>query len=215
MNQITNPKILDLRGPLETLVLPPPFQALKEERNLRMILACGDGYGSNNRESHLTNLEAYQGKFDIFCCFYGYHEKGFQDNVAYLERHPELNIVICLFDVNNDVEMWKLVDLFQKSIEVMNTDDIRTFVPAGIAYRLLVKNGICKNISNVLADDLEYKMPFFMKKGERVYEKQGDDLYRGGGKRTKRTRKRRRQREKTTRKRRSRRNRNRNTKKVT
>ena len=168
-------RFIDLRLPLQNLFLPLDFQSKREKRELRMILACGDGHTGS-----ITNIEAYQKDYDVFCCLYGYNESGFQKNMDYLKNRPDLNIVVSLFDVKNEIEMWKLVDLFAGCIQVIDTDDLRTFLPAGISYRLLTEKGVCQNLTSGKAEDLGYDIPFFIKTQERTFEKQGIDLYQNG-----------------------------------
>ena len=74
-----------------------------------------------------------------------------------------MKIILCLCNLNNDFHCWKLEDLFKNKINVINSHDPRWYIPARVAYEILVEGGYClrviyKNLiykENITEDDLK------------------------------------------------------------
>jgi hypothetical protein len=182
-------------------VLPDRFVSKinVSKEGLNMILASGDGWGDDTRKR--TNIEKYKDDYDIFCCLADYNKDGLNANIQYLAANPQLNIVLCLFNIFNEIDCDKLLDLFSNKIKLINTDDTRVYLQGGISYRLLVEGGICENVTRLPGNGTEgrwddashitsylnlnkgyhgYDEPFFEKIGDRKYKKLGTNLLRGG-----------------------------------
>ena len=188
-------RILDFRE--ENLRLPLNFERLKEFRNLKMILSAGDGYNPRNSTRSITDIEYFtkvknsstnyksidNNQYDILCCLYEYNIDSAIKNIIYLKNHPELNIVLCLFDFNKELELWKLVDLFKNSISVISSDDPQNYLPVGISYRILAENGLCKNVFFISNSSNGYYIEkYFNLVNEKTFKKKGKNLFRGGKK---------------------------------
>jgi hypothetical protein len=185
-------RIIDFRN--ETQTIPQEF--IEKIIIRKMIFACGDGYqqprfGIPNEIQEILDLEAYTNakqyvnfadlkeddydrkyfrNYNIFCCSYNYNEKGLHKNIDYLRNHPELNILLCLFDITNESELTKFSKLFQNSIRFIDTDDIRYYIPSNIAYNILIECGVCYSCSSY-ANKQYYNNVKFTIISERKYAK--------------------------------------------
>jgi len=185
-------RIIDFRNKTQTI----PEEFIENVLIRKMIFACGDGYqqprfGIPNEIQEILDLDAYTNakqyvnfdqleeddydrkyfrNYNIFCCSYNYNEKGLHKNIEYLKNHPELNILLCLFDITNDSEIEKFSKLFQNSIRMIDTDDIRYYIPSNIAYNILVKKGLCYSCSSY-ANKQDYNTVNFNIISERKYIK--------------------------------------------
>ena len=142
-------KILDFRLPIEQIIIPEKFNFID---NRRMILYAGDGYRPRNKSRrYVTDIEYFTSRspntagrsrnnFNIFCCLYDYSTVNFRRNIQYLSQHPELNIIICLIDCYNPYQLDKFSLIFNNSINLICSDDIRSGIPSNIAYDILVDN---------------------------------------------------------------------------
>jgi hypothetical protein len=185
-------RIIDFRN--ETLTIPEEFTDKIIVR--KMIFACGDGYfqprfGIPNDIQQILDLDAYTNakqyvnfydlnyesydrkyfrNYNIFCCSYNYNEIGLQKNIEYLINHPELNILLCLFDITNDKELSKFSELFKTSIRMIDTDDVRIYISSVIAYNILIEGGICYSCSTY-ANKQDYNNVKFSILSDRKYAK--------------------------------------------
>jgi hypothetical protein len=185
-------RIIDFRN--ETQTIPEEFTEKIIIR--KMIFACGDGYqqprfGIANEIKEILDLDAYTNakqyvnfdelkeddydrkyfrNYNIFCCSYNYNEKGLHKNIDYLRNHPELNILLCLFDITNESEVEKFSKLFQNSIRFIDTDDIRYYISSNIAYNILIEGGVCYSCSSY-ANKQDYNNVNFTIISERKYIK--------------------------------------------
>jgi len=185
-------RIIDFRN--ETQTIPEDF--IENVIIRKMILACGDGYqqprfGIPNDIQQILDLDAYTNakqyvnfddlkhddydrkyfrNYNIFCCSYDYSEKGLHKNIDFLRNHPELNILLCLLDITNDKELSKFSELFQNSIRMIDTDDIRIYIPSNIAYNILIEGGVCYSCS-AYANKQDYNNVNFTIISDRKYAK--------------------------------------------
>jgi hypothetical protein len=185
-------RIIDFRN--ETQIIPQEFVDKIIVR--KMIFACGDGYlqprfGIPNDIEEILDLDAYNNpnqyvnfsdlkeedydrkyfrNYNIFCCSYNYNEKGLQKNIDYLKNNPELNILLCLFDITNEPELSKFSELFENSIRMIDTDDIRIYIPSNIAYNILIEGGVCYSCSSY-ANKQDYNNVKFTIISDRKYAK--------------------------------------------
>jgi hypothetical protein len=155
-------RILDFRK--EPVKLPDNFQFIFM-RN--MMLACGDG---TKGERDVSDIEFYTSQkvvinINVFCCSYDYNPAGLKINTDYLTANPELNIVLCLFNLENSHEVKKLNTLFFDSIDNLGTDDARFYIPAHITYKIMKIDGNIHSVDTRVNKkeksqiDLEYKNP--------------------------------------------------------
>ena len=192
MSAYSDDRILDFRN--ETQTIPQDF--IDNIIIRKVLLACGDGYlqprfGIPNDVKQILDLEAYTNaknyvdlstlkdddydkkyfrNYNIFCCSYNYNEKGLLKNIEYLKSHPELNILLCLFDIYNETELARFSELFQDSIRMIDTDDIRIYIPSNIALNILTENGVCYSCA-LYANKQEYKTVNFIMLSDRKYAK--------------------------------------------
>jgi hypothetical protein len=185
-------RIIDFRN--ETQTIPQEF--IDNVIIRKMIFACGDGYlqprfGIPNDIQQILDLDAYTNpkqyvnfaelkendydrkyfrNYNIFCCSYDYNEKGLHKNIEYLISHPELNILLCLLDITNESELAKFSELFQNSIRMIDTDDIRIYIPSNIAYNILIEGGVCYSCSSY-ANKQDYNTVKFTIISDRKYAK--------------------------------------------
>jgi len=185
-------RIIDFRD--ETQTIPQEF--IDNIIIRKMIFACGDGYlqprfGIPNDIQQILDLDAYTNanqyvnfahlkehdydrkyfrNYNIFCCSYNYNEKGLHKNIEYLRNHPELNILLCLLDITNETELAKFSELFQNSIRMIDTDDIRIYIPSNIAYNILIEGGVCYSCS-AYANKQDYNNVNFTIISDRKYAK--------------------------------------------
>ena len=139
---------------VDDIYLPKKF---KYEEPKWIIYAAGDGRGGyfEGRSSDITNIEVFSKKgYNIFCCIG--KEK---ENIEYLTKHPKLNVVICILEGEDKTkdDYAKLKKLFNDSIDLIDTDDTRFYIPSDIAYDLLVSNGICLNVVKNIREDSKHK----------------------------------------------------------
>lgn len=139
-------------------------------------------FSSNKRP---TNIEAMtKGKcdninYDIFCCHptYWHNQYGnipkdlnaLKENIMYMKKHKELNIVLCLMDIYNTMHINKFIELFKGKIGVINTDYQSVFFNAITAYTLLNNmygDRICK-ISGPIK--LSYNSYFYWDNNNKYY----------------------------------------------
>ena len=138
----------------------PNFFASNQKNN--MMLAAGDGFYTNLSNTLIDEFDRsiqrpndmpsdvefmYKlGNYNIFCCHPLYNKNGLIENINFIIQNPRIPIILCLCDLNNDLDCWKLVDLFENKINLINTHDSRYYIPANITYRILVPDGRCLNI---------------------------------------------------------------------
>jgi hypothetical protein len=185
-------RIIDFRN--ERQIIPQEF--IDKIIVRKMIFACGDGYlqprfGIPNDIEQILDLDAYTNpsqyvnfsdlkeedydrkyfrNYNIFCCSYNYNEKGLQKNIDYLKNNPELNILLCLFDITNGTELSKFSELFENSTRIIDTDDIRIYIPSNIAYNILIEGGVCYSCSSY-ANKQDYNNVKFTIISDRKYAK--------------------------------------------
>jgi hypothetical protein len=185
-------RIIDFRNETQTI----PVDFIENVLIRKMIFACGDGYqqprfGISNDIQQILDLDAYTNakqyvnfadlkeddydrkyfrNYNIFCCSYNYNEKGLHKNIDYLRNHPELNILLCLFDITNESELTKFSELFKNSVRMIDTDDIRLYIPSNIAYNILIEGGVCYSCSSY-ANKQDYNNVKFTIISERKYAK--------------------------------------------
>jgi len=112
-----------------------------------MIYAAGDAFGGPNKNNtSKTNIEAYTKLgYNIFCyCCPPLDETN--ENILYLNAHPELNIVVCLLTGNNDIDYPLLQTLFNNSLDIINTDDSRFYPDSKTAFEMLKPGGRCLDV---------------------------------------------------------------------
>jgi hypothetical protein len=132
--------VLDFSDIDKNLQIPQKFKYVQTKK---MMLTAGDG---NNQFEGLTglNIETMtQLGYNIFCCLPPDHINSagkLKENLQYLSNHPELNIIICLIDLQNDLQLWKLTELFDEDVDLINSHDMRWYLPQNICYRLLKNN---------------------------------------------------------------------------
>ena len=85
-------------------------------------------------------------------------------------NHPELNILLCFFDITNDKELSKFSELFKTSIRMIDTDDVRIYISSVIAYNILIEGGICYSCSTY-ANKQDYNNVKFSILSDRKYAK--------------------------------------------
>jgi len=122
-------------------VLPSKFIDVPRKR---MIYAAGDAWGGfdkQNANRGLTNIEAFTKLgFNIFCCKDSPSES--DDNLVYLNKHPDLNIVVCILTGINKVDFPILRTLFKNSLEEINTDDTRFYPDSESVFEMLKHGGV-------------------------------------------------------------------------
>jgi hypothetical protein len=190
--QIENePRVLNFFNENIELVLPNFFINNQEHYQNKMMLAAGDGFYINRSNSFIdefsrsiqrpenmpTDIEfMYKiGKYNIFCCHPLYNQSSLEKNINFIKENPTIPIILCLCDLNNDLDCWKLVDLFTNKINLINTHDSRFYIPANIAYRILIPGGKCIGIretKNIYVENMTpEKIRFNEKlKSEKIYE---------------------------------------------
>jgi hypothetical protein len=134
----------------EAIRLPDKFKYIQTKN---MMLTAGDG-DSHFEGLHGLNVETMTTLgYNIFCCLPPEHINSggkLKENIEYLSKHPELNVIICLIDLQNDLQLWKLAELFDEDIDLINSHDMRWYLPQNICYRLLKRdeNSHCIIIKN-------------------------------------------------------------------
>jgi len=142
-----DPRIIDFRK--DELILPDNFFSISDRK---ILLAAGDGYhdraGCDLYQYAIYHKRKYghEHTFNIFCCKYDYNPEGLSQNISYLMDNPKLNIILCLFDIGNASHLEKLLNLFENSINIISTDDLRVHIPMINAYKLLINDGLLLNI---------------------------------------------------------------------
>lgn len=191
-NRFKDKRIIDFRT--ETQTIPQEF--IDNVIIRKMIFACGDGYlqprfGIPNDTQQILDLDAYTNpskyvnysdlkeddydrkyfrNYNIFCCSYNYNEIGLHKNIEYLKNNPELNILLCLFDITYEIEIAKFSELFQNSIRMIDTDDIRIYIPSNVSYNILIEGGICYSCASY-ANKQDYNNVKFTPISDRKYTK--------------------------------------------
>lgn len=121
----------------ETVKIPDKFKYVQLKN---MMLTAGDG-NSHFEGLRGLNIETMtQVGYNIFCCLPPEHKNSagkLKENLDYLSNHPELNVIICLIDLQNDLQLWKLAEIFDEQIDTINSHDMRWYLPQNICYRLL------------------------------------------------------------------------------
>jgi hypothetical protein len=162
--------VLDFSDIDKTLQIPQKFKYVQTKK---MMLTAGDG---NNQFEGLTglNIETMtQLGYNIFCCLPPDHINSggkIKENLEYLSNHPELNIIICLIDLQNDLQLWKLTELFDEDVDLINSHDMRWYLPQNICYRLLKNNENSHCI--IIKHHVEYISQWFdcdTKKNRKLY----------------------------------------------
>ena len=185
-----NSKILDFSD--EYVNLPMAFH---NEDPKWMIYAAGGGMGTYyERNTNNTNIEDFYKKgYNIFCS----HHEDFHlstnensndkllrnPNIKYLMEHPKMNIVLCILTGDSKKDYTILKKLFKSSIQLIDTDDLRFYPPADVAYDILDENGLCINVPRKIIgeDDTWNKNIKFKKVDTSIYIKKSIN----GGKRRK------------------------------
>lgn len=117
------------------------------EEPKRMIYAAGDAFGGPNKHNtSKTNIQAYtELGYNIFCyCCPPLDETN--QNILYLNAHPELNILVCLLTGDNAIDFPILQSIFNNSLDEINTDDPRFYPNSKTAFEMLKPGGICINV---------------------------------------------------------------------
>lgn len=145
---MSDKRILDFRE--SNTSLPADFLQISMRK---MILASGDGLRQrhiNGKDETITDIEYYTKhtipKYNIFCLKYDYNSPNYDKNIKYLTSNSDLNIVICLIDFDNKLELNKLCSIFKNSITYINTDDIRFYIPGKYVHKLLLDEGIADGV---------------------------------------------------------------------
>jgi hypothetical protein len=145
---MTDNRILDFRE--SNVLLPEKFLEISMRK---IILASGDGFRQrniNNELKTITDIEYYTKytipKYNIFCLKYDYNSQDYNKNTDYLTSNPDLNIVICLIDFDNKLELDRLCKIFKNSVAYINTDDIRFYIPGKYVHKLLLEQGIADGV---------------------------------------------------------------------
>lgn len=142
----------------ENPVLPSPFKDVEKKH---MIYAAGDAYGGFNKQNNSqTNIEAFTNLgFNVFCCA---ELEASNENLVYLNAHPELNIVVCILTGNNKVDFPILRALFRNSLEEINTDDNRFYPDSKTSFEMLKKGGVCNKVHQRFIIGQDKKGPSWM-----------------------------------------------------
>lgn len=121
----------------EEVIIPDKFKYITLKN---MMLTAGDGNSHFEGLNGLNVETMTQLGYNIFCCLPPDHKNSagkLKDNIDYLLTHPEVNVLICLIDLQNDLQLWKLAELFDEQIDTINSHDMRWYLPQNICYRLL------------------------------------------------------------------------------
>jgi hypothetical protein len=158
---VTDSRILDFRKNLQQLSIPDSF---KENKDYNLMLTAGDGkswFGDyENGILNLVSMPHYG--WNIFCCVYDGDMKGtLDDNIKYLEQKPELNVLLCLIDLNNMEECQKFGTLFEGQINKINSHDSRWYLPTDICYKILKPDGVCYLMNISWNDKILMKQELF------------------------------------------------------
>jgi len=118
---IQDPRIVDLDHDAATI--PSRFE---ESTSAPWILTLCAGDGIQTYDGiRMTDMERIPLQLDsqIFLCCKNYNPEGLRENIAYLESHPALNIVLLLYDVfGNDKYKANLRRLMSNKIMKVNSD---------------------------------------------------------------------------------------------
>ncbi len=90
--------------------LPNWFQ----KESYKVVMGSGDTVFPDGR----TDIQHFQ-EYDVHCCApveHAFHGNQLQENIAYLNEN-NLNIIICLIDLENENQIANFVDLFTNKIE--------------------------------------------------------------------------------------------------
>jgi hypothetical protein len=119
-------RIIDLDKPFSELVLPLFLQS-PGLSPINMTLCAGDGFQkemtdiewfTTRREGHGRETK----KTTIFMVAKNYSPRTLQENIKYLKRHPELKVVLLVFDDNTLKYKDNLVKLFPQMISNIYED---------------------------------------------------------------------------------------------
>lgn len=178
---MSDKRILDFREP--NVSLPEEFFKISMRK---MILASGDGFRQryfNKNHETITDIEYYttytNPKYNIFCLLYGYNDSEYEKNLEYLKINPTLNIVMCLINFDNELELNKLCSIFKNSITYINTDDIRFYIPGKYAHKLLLDEGIADGVE-IEKSKADIKYGFYTQdfKNSKMFENQSSKFRR-------------------------------------
>lgn len=115
------------------------------------------------------------GKYNIFCC-HPLYSSGLEKNINFIIQNPTIPIILCLCDLDNDFDCWKLVDLFENKINLINTHDTRYYIPSNIAYRILVSGGRCLRVRETGQNYVEELTPRQIHYNEKL---KSENIYKG------------------------------------
>ena len=152
-----DPRILNFESDTISKASLPERFALVENRKMRLY--CGDGNHGKLSPAEITsrhqlgisgtnmlNLQQFTPEgWNIFCFSptAGMETKIRDLNFAFLRDNPELNIIICLINLSNHVELTKLSDVFEDSIDAIDSDWRNAYIPELICWYLVKAGGIC------------------------------------------------------------------------
>jgi len=132
--------VLDFSDINNQLQIPQKFKYVQTKK---MMLTAGDGDNPFEGLRGLNIETMTHLGYNIFCCLPPDHINSggkLKENLEYLSNHPEMNIIICLIDLQNDLQVWILAELFDEDIDLINSHDMRWYLPQNICYRLLKRN---------------------------------------------------------------------------
>ena len=129
-SKIQDERIIDFSN--ETLILPSFYQNMKEKNILL--------YSGNEK----NDLKKSEFGWNIFCCLpRSDNQCWLQENLDFLQQNPDLQIILCLIDLDNIIEITNFSSLFEESIDIIKSDWGIIFIPEKIAWLLLKPNGFC------------------------------------------------------------------------
>jgi len=129
-SKIQDERIIDFSN--ETLVLPSFYQNMKEKN---ILLYAGD---------EKNDLKKSEFGWNIFCCLPHPDNQGWlQENLDFLQQNPDLQIILCLINLDNIIEITNFSSLFEESIDIIKSDWGIIFIPEKIVWLLLKPNGFC------------------------------------------------------------------------
>jgi len=127
---VPDPRIIDLDKPFEEITLPAFFHQLRQPIN--MTLCAGDGIQSKGNQSNITDIEWFttgREGFDretkpttIFMVTKNYSPTGLELNKQYLRSHPELKVILLVYDDESTRYKENLVRLFPNLISNIYED---------------------------------------------------------------------------------------------
>lgn len=154
------------------IVVPRTFQCVP---NKKMMLTAGDGDTTFEGLNGVNIKTMTKLGYNIFCCLPPYHYNSggkLCENLRYLSKHPELNIIICLIDLQDELQINRLANLFEYEIDVINAHDMRWYLPQNICYRLLKNN--CNSHCVIIKKPIEYMSYWWCNDDDKTHNKPHD-----------------------------------------